>query len=260
VTAAPDVFVCVRPSIDWTDEAAVDAQLIPEFRPKRATWDALFTVPYHAFRARLTEIARENLARIRGATVAPAAAAPEGALVVPVDDDDWFAPDLAERLAAAYDPQRRGYHWRQRVLQARLPGNALSRLLRGRRDPLRDDHERFVCGSNNYAVVYEGAWKGLLASHAQASRYFTAHPDRVRAIDTTASIQNRNLSSQTVMGWRKPAISRGRLLRRWRRHRRFYREVELPPDLLWARPHVDAMARLMDALQPRRASHTDGGK
>ena len=105
----PDIYVCVRPTIDWQDEAAVEAQLFPEFRPKRAVWDATLSIPYHFFRHRLMEIAEQNLARIRDVTVAPIEQVPEGAIVVPVDDDDWFAPDLASHLAEAYDPAIRGY-------------------------------------------------------------------------------------------------------------------------------------------------------
>jgi hypothetical protein len=250
----------VRATIDWRDEAAVDAQLFPEFRAKRALWDATFGLPYHLFRHRVKEIAQRNLAEVRGVTVSSPADLPDGALVVPVDDDDWFAPDLADHLARAYDPAARGYRWPLRVMQARLPGNPLSRLLHGRRDPLRAEHTEWTCGTNNYAVLYEGAWKETLRSHGEASRRFDAEPGAVRRLDATLSLQNRNLSSQTLLGWRKPPIGRNKLLRRYRRHRRFYHRVALPPGLAWARPYVAAMAELMDELQPARsASQTDGG-
>jgi len=108
-------------------------------------------------------------------------------------------------------------------------------------------------------VVWDGAWKEVIGSHVAASRRFEAHRDHVRRLDATLSIQNRNLSSQTVMGWRQPSISRRRLLRRYRRHRRFYERVTLPEGLAWARPYVDRMAELMAALQARSASSRPGG-
>jgi len=259
--AMPGIYVCVRETLDWRDAAAVDAQLNEEFRPKRALWDATFAMPYHVFRQRVKEIAQANLARLPGVTVAPLADVPAGAVIVPVDDDDWFAPGLAEHLARAYAPGLRGWSWPQRVLQARRPGTPLTRLLGRRPDPLRTDNSAFLCGSCCYAVVNEPPWAALVLRHGEASRHFETHPDAVRRLDPPLSLQNRNLSSQTVLGWRKPPIGRARLLRRYRRHRRFYARVALPPELLWAQPCVDAMGALMAELQPRsarRASQTAG--
>jgi len=236
-----EVCICLRPTLDWGDEAAVHAGLDPEFRPKMEAWDATFSLPYARFRQRLTEIARENWSRVRDARVVGLDDVPDGCLAVPVDDDDWFAPDLVARLRVALDGRPRGLLWTRWILEARPWG---LRRLRGRRA-----EERFTCGSNNYAVVTGGTWTIALPGHGKASRQFDAHPDRVRRIDARLSVQNRNLSSQTVLGWRTGIIPRSRLRRRYRRYRRLYDPTALPPDLAWAQPCVEAMAGLMADLR-----------
>ena len=229
----PGVYICVRRTIDWRDESAIDAA----FRPKVLLWNSQFRVPYHHFRLRLKEIAQENLARVEGAVVTELDEVPAGALVVPVDDDDWFAPELVAHLRAAHAPDARGYHWPRFVLEAR-PG-----WLR------RADHRRYTCGTNNYAFVHEGAWSGLAAGHTIASEHFDAHAEQTRALSRMLSIQNRNLSSQTQLGFRGPPISPRRLRRKFRRFCRLYRKAALPDELKWAEPHVAEMAELMDALR-----------
>jgi hypothetical protein len=79
--------------------------------PKLAAWDATFTVPYRAFRSELRRIAHLNLSSVEGATCAAWDAIPDGALVAPVDDDDWFAPDLVTVLGARHDPEAVAYRW-----------------------------------------------------------------------------------------------------------------------------------------------------
>src|SRR5689334_16033614 len=115
----PPVFVVIRKTLDWSDEAAVEAGLRADLRPKVATWDATFRMPYREFRQRVKEIARENLARVEGVVVAPIEEVPPGALMMPVDDDDWYAPDVATRLREGYDPAAKGWSWPSFTLEAR---------------------------------------------------------------------------------------------------------------------------------------------
>jgi hypothetical protein len=111
------IYIWVRATADWSDEAAVNAQLPPAFAGKVALWNRTFSIPYHRFRHRLCEIAARNHAAIAGAVRAGWDEIPDGALVVPVDDDDWFAPDLAARLTAAWRPGVEGIHWARDFLQ-----------------------------------------------------------------------------------------------------------------------------------------------
>jgi hypothetical protein len=116
------IHICVRQTLDWTDEALVDAQVIPKFRPKLLAWNATFDMPYHVFRQRLKAIAQSSLARVGGCVQTDLEAVPPGDVIVPVDDDDWFAPDLGAALGRVLDPAARGYRWRQAVIVAPGPG------------------------------------------------------------------------------------------------------------------------------------------
>ncbi len=187
-----------------------------------------------------------------GARLVAPAEAPTGALVVPVDDDDRLAPDLAARLAAAWDALARGYRWQSHILETRPMGNPVRWLLRrGRGVTPRADESRFTCTSNNYAFVAASDARELVPNHMEASRRFDARPGDVRRLPLALSLQNRNLASQTALAWGRPTIPRRTLLRRYRRYRGLYGRVELPPALSWARPSVDAMAALMRELKPR---------
>jgi hypothetical protein len=70
-------------------------------------WNQTFDLPYHVFRQRVRRIAELNLQRVENAVRARWDEIPDGALVAPVDDDDWFAPDSAQRWSASSAPARR---------------------------------------------------------------------------------------------------------------------------------------------------------
>lgn len=241
------IHVCIRATLDWQDRAAVEAGLIPAFRPKYDAWNATFDMPYHRFRHRVCEIAQLALSRVEGVLSSTPDAVPPGDVLVPVDDDDWLAPDLASHVGRANAPGTRGYLWSRAVIE---PPERVRVLLRtvarglGRRD-------RIICKTNNYAVVSEpGLWP-LARRHVAASRYFLAHPAAIRRIPATLAIQNRTLASRTALAWTRPSITPAELFAGFRRYRRLYASWRLRPELQWAEPYVRAMAALMEELRPR---------
>src|SRR5262245_31141736 len=119
------ITICIRCSIDWNDEAAVAQQIQEEFRPKMEMWNATFTIPYHRFRQRIKEIAQRNLAQIDGAEIVPLEETAAGAIVVPIDDDDWFSPDLATILRQADTPEIRGFYWIHNTIELPRPINSI---------------------------------------------------------------------------------------------------------------------------------------
>lgn len=239
---SPAIYLCVRRTLNWHDEAEVEAKLIPAFRPKMAAWNATFDTPYYVFRQRLKAIARASLDRVEGARLATIDAIPDGAIAVPVDDDDWFAPDLAARIEAAYQPNAAGYLWRRATVQVPIPlGRRLRYLLWSFKAP--------TCNTNDYAVTSFPCAEPILIYHVRAGRYFDTYRDRIVKIPATLAIQNRNVSSQTAMGWRRPTITREELIRSYERHRALYASLALIPDLAWAKPYVAEMAELMSQLR-----------
>ena len=244
---AAGIYICIRKTLDWGDEARTRSHILPKFRPKLDAWNATFDLSYHRFRQRLTEIARWNHAGVEGAECVPLADVPPGGLVVPVDDDDWFAPDLAHRLRAGYDLSLDGYCWKRQVLEPLRRRRGLLRFVR----PWRRSRERFTCATNNYALVNDPVLARFVMSHVQASEYFDSHPTQVRRIPGTLSVQNRSLASRTALAWGRPNISGNELVAALHRYRDLYVSWPVPRGLGWARPYIERMAELMAELRLR---------
>jgi hypothetical protein len=247
---SPTIHICIRQTLDWQDEALVNERLIPAFRPKFDAWNATFTMPYHVFRARLKAIAELNVRQIESAICTPIDRVPRGEIIVPVDDDDWFAPDLAARILQAYDREASGYLWQR----ARLEREAtLGGLRRGvwRIGRLLGRAEVELCKTNNYAVRNEPHLAPLALSHLHASAYFNAHPDDVRRIPATLAIQNRNLASQTTLAWNRPTIERRELVVLLEEHRAIYAAWKVSRELQWAAPYIALMIELMKDIDVR---------
>jgi hypothetical protein len=246
---APTIHIWVRATTDWSDESAFNAQLSPAFAGKVALWNRTFTLPYHLFRHRVCQIASENHAAVAGAVRAGWNEIPDGALVVPVDDDDWFAPDLGERLTAAWRPGIVGLYWTRSFLQVPIDpvaeiGQWASLLFPNRRP-------KWVCSTNNYAIVKAPDIKRLLRDHTRASGWVLRQPaDAIVHLDGRLSLMNRTLASQTSLGWRRVRFSRAELVLKYHRYRRLYRRP-LPSELGWAEPYRVAMAELMEGLRLR---------
>ncbi len=241
------IHICIRQTLNWQHEGLVDAQILPEFRPKYEAWNATFTMPYHVFRQRLKAIAELNFSRVEGAVCSRVDEVPRGHIIVPTDDDDWFAPDLATRLRRAHERAAAGYLWRRGTLQYESPTvRARSRLAR-----LIARREKFICKTNNYAVPNERELAPLALNHVRASAYFAAHPAEVKRIPATLAIQNRTLASQTALAWRRPTIGRKALGVLLEKHRALYAAWKPATTLLWAKPYVALMNELMAEIDVR---------
>jgi hypothetical protein len=152
--AAPPVYIVVRQTLDWADARLVDAQIVPKFRPKYELWNATLSIPYPSFRQRLKEIARDSLERVRGAEITTLDRVPVNALCVPIDDDDWFAPDLVEQIRDVR-PEACGYVWRRWELQVERPLKQFES--HSRTAALRATHRRnarrYLFGSRKHTVA-----------------------------------------------------------------------------------------------------------
>ena len=239
------LHICVRETLPWHDETAVAAALLPDVRPKVELWNATFHLPYAAFRLRLTRIARENLSRIENAKLTRLEETPPGALVVPVDDDDWLSPEIGARLLAERDRALQGFHWNRYILETpRRP-----RRWPWARERRWADTSRHTCASNNYAIRNLPELSVAIGSHMRASEIFDANPGRVTRLDAWLSLQNRNLASQSTLGRATSELTRDALIEKFRRHRALYDRWRLPRELAWAQPCLIAMAELMHELR-----------
>jgi hypothetical protein len=241
------LYIWVRATASWDDEQAFRAQLDPAFAVKVEVWNATFAMPYRSFRHEIRRIARLNLSRVLDAAVAPWDEIPDGALVAPVDDDDWFAPDLA-RVLAVQEPATTGYFWTSTFLEVPIDLGHRLGLLRRRIFPATPP--RWLCTTNNYALVKHPDSKPLLAKHTLASAHFARAGGAVRQVARRLSVMNRTLASQTSLGFLRTTISPAALRRKYRRYRALY-ATPLPPDLAWCEPYRAMMAGLMRELRLR---------
>lgn len=241
------LHICVRRTLPWHDEAAVAAALAPELRPRVEVWNATFNLRYAAFRLRLTQIARENLGRIGNAKLTRVEETPPGALVVPVDDDDWFSPEIGNRLLAERDTSLQGYHWNPYILEA--PRHRRRWPWAGRRRAT--DTSRHTCGSNNYAIRNLPELAAAITNHVNASERFDANPHRVKRLDARLSLQNRTVGSRSTLRWVTPELTRDGLIEVFWRYRTLYDRLRLPREFAWAQPSVIAMVELMRELRPK---------
>jgi hypothetical protein len=245
----PAVYIWVRATVDWRSGEAVR----PEFQPPVDLWNETFTLPFHRFRYRVHEIARLNHSKVDGAVRAPWDEIPAGALVLPVDDDDWFSPDAAQVLASEFDSRLEGYYWTSTSVE--IPRNFGHRFYLARLRLFPWTRPRWVCATNNYAMLKSDATKTPLTWHTKASQRFerstlghTARP--VKEIDRRLSIFNRTLGSQTSLIVKQSSIGRRRLIRKYRRYRRLYDQPPVP-ELEWCRPYLEMMSALMEELEIR---------
>jgi len=245
------VRIWVRATLDYDDERAFNERLRPAFREQVALWDSVFEMPYRVFRSRVREIARENLARVEGAQVSSWEEIPEGALVLPCDDDDWFCPDAAQIAASAMVPGIAGVRWTSSFLEVATNRRHQLGIWRARLRPAHP-RPRYLCTTNNYALFASEDSKELLTRHVHASRWVAAQPaGSVPLLAQRLSLMNRTLASQTSLGHLGVPISRRKLLRKLPRYRRLY-DRPLTGELAWAQPYAERMGALMGELELRR--------
>jgi hypothetical protein len=242
------VLLIVRRTLDWRDERVFLAQLAPSFATKVEVWNATFRTPYHLFRHAIKEIAMRNHNAIEGITQAQWSEIPDGALVLPTDDDDWFAPDVVSCISKCTTGREHGIHWTQSVLEVPINWMHGVNLLARRVCPLL--RAKFLCATNNYGVRKDGAADDVL-NHMPASRRFGSGTMQLTFIPRRLSLHNRTLASITSMGHGKPTVSASMLRRKADRYRRLYERPNLPRGLEWAAGAIREMREIMADLRLR---------
>lgn len=244
------IYIWIRATVDWADERAFLAQVTPAFKLRLDVWNATFTFPYHVFRHELKTIAQMNLRAIRGARCAPLDEIPDGAMVLPVDDDDWFSPDVAETIEAHRTSSISGIHWTSAFIE--VPLNLRHRFYLFRRKLMPFVRPTYSCTTNNYAVVKCEELSALPPSHMTASKWFDANPGRVIKLDRQLSVMNRSLASQTTLGHRERVTPRRELVAKLRQYQALYARPVVP-ELGWCQPYLARMNDLMREVKVRPA-------
>jgi hypothetical protein len=244
------IYICIRQTLNWKNEAEFWSQLPDEFKPTIQVWNQSFNIPYHLFRQRVREISRMNIAAVKNAVCLDWKDVPDGALVFPVDDDDWFADDVGIVLEKAREDGRHGYRWNSSFLEVPIDLGHRLYLLKRRlfRTP-----PKWVCTTNNYAILKSHHSEPLFRSHIRASEWFQSHPEEIKELGSGLSIMNRTLASRTSLALTRPetckTIRKRTLLRKYWQYCALYRRP-LGADLTWCGPYVRMMDDLMNELLP----------
>jgi len=113
--------ICVRTDVDWGKITADNFYDQPqEYRPSLESaksynivehWDKNFELSYGQFRKSLRNIAGDCLTKVKGFEIVtgienidPILNSDEEVILAPIDDDDWFAPNLNKMARWFYSP------------------------------------------------------------------------------------------------------------------------------------------------------------
>jgi hypothetical protein len=240
------IHLFVRKTTDWSNEETFRSQLDPAFAPKVETWNKTFSMPYHVFRQELAAIAEWNHSALPCWKTTIWEEVPEGAIVVPTDDDDWFAPAAIECIGSNMGSRDDGCLWRQSVLE--VPINFLHRVHLTARKILPFLKPKWLCSTNNYAFIKKSSsinW----SNHMQASKAFSSGTLKIADIPRYLSVHNRSLASITSMGLGKNEITPREMRCKAMDYKKLYAKASLPEELSWAQPFVLRMKALMQDLK-----------
>ncbi len=193
-------------------------------------WDETFRVSFSEIRQHMKDIARDSLLAV-GVRILDFAAyldhSPQpSAFYLFTDDDDWFAPNIIERL--------RGQERQQLMIwgSVRFRGSFEFREI-----------EKF-CYTNNYAVrgrlIPEKARRLKLLGHGSASKLASRH--RVTIVPEYLSVTNKHPASVNMMS---EALKGDGLVKSVRR---YLRQGPVPQECAWASTYAARAAEVFGAL------------
>lgn len=260
---ANTVVIVVRQSPNWLglaqsghDTASFDALI---YEPPGTTaalirfWNETMPVSFYAARAAMKEIAAENLAMVAGARIQSIdqfrPPFERDALYTFIDDDDWFAPDLAERLLSSEAAIADGTAWQWVRF---TDGNILAR----------EYYE--TCHTNNYAV--HGSFLAERDDFSLACQHFTAqrllYRDGVNIFPINAPLSITNKHPCSFLGLKSRKFDQRSLRTRVGSYRKFLTSTQeqqniMARDVAWALPYMQKTSVFFSSLsieKPREPS------
>ena len=245
------LYICIRKTTQWADEEIFLEQLQEKFKTSVEAWNQTFDMPYHLFRDKIKMIAQSNLAMVNDSVVTTFENVPDGGLILPIDDDDWLAPNLVSKIQTELEEGVTGYHWIHDRLSVPRPRNTWSRFSRFvAENILGKSSSRYIFQTNNYMFVKGRVPLGAVRFHTRANRYFLKNFDRTKYIHNHLSVWNQTIASKISMGWPRRSISSEMLKKNYYLYKELYDTVELP-NHPWSVPYVVRMRELMEELRIR---------
>jgi hypothetical protein len=198
-------------------------------------WDDMFTWNYFEFRAKVKELAESTLPDttiIKGHdALLEECENQDDAYIVPIDDDDWLAPNLLQFLSSRDEAV---VHWK---MQDMVPPN------------IRIRHRLFRTCSfavKKKVVINHPRLKTLLSHHCCTGDYLRKRKHRTIILKNTLSMVNRTVASVGRLRSRYVASSkkRGDHEQRFKEHmfreaNRIIKMTKSPKRAVWASPYLE---------------------
>lgn len=208
------------------------------------TWNNFFAMDFFSYRQEVASIARHNLNNIKCRIVKGFAefghwlALKEDEVVVPVDDDDWFSPDIIN-LGTSFREQDNLVCWNKSTFKTF--NRSKFYLSKG-----------FRLASNNWAVRKswlqslntKTAYDFILGSHRHSQTYVEHNlsKDKINVLDANLSVYVRHLGSLVLLRsfcQSNSVVSTLKMVcQRWPT------EAIVPPNYNWARDYIAAQHAL----------------
>lgn len=209
-------------------------------------WNDVFGMTFAEYRRRLRAIAEINWSCINGldlfiktSTLRSVLASLSDFVVFPVDDDDWFSPDLVNVLRRSIEPSLDAVDWPDGVY-----GVDLRRRSADSPQIWRRKRSRFA--TNNYAVLKNGfralndrGSEKILLRHEKAKRWFLQSTRMVKRIPRYLSVTCKSPASSRNLTFTKSAKQ---LVDQLQSH--VAAPCVIPTELGWAEPYVEMTRQL----------------
>lgn len=225
-----------------------------------AAWNSWFSLTYFEYRHRLREIAQANWANIRDLDVMINNSARYDSLdsyddyrVFPVDDDDWFHPDVVREIRRADTGDADAFSWPDAVYGS-LDGEDLDAGIAGTGGTvrLRRRPERFL--TNNYCLTRSGIIacgidraRQAVVNHGFAWKLFKSSMFKRQRLDRYLSVTCKSLAStMNLLTVRSPDQFLPRL------EKTLGKPAAIPAEVHWAAPYMRQVERLNQDLYESR--------
>ena len=213
------IVIAVRSTAPWSNGSLGKIRkqrgsLNPAFRLKRSVmrhvknWNKVLPIPYWKFREELRQIAETALGELPGVEIIKGGGAIRRELrrktpgwLVPVDDDDWFLPELVAHLQS----WPRGYSvWQAVVLGRKLRFHGCKRVPETNSYAARKSFLRVRVRRPRSQMVF-------LCRHSKGTRGYRWRCHKSHRTPAVLGVTNRHMASITTMDsvFRAPPDRRG---------------------------------------------------
>jgi hypothetical protein len=223
------IIISPRTTFEWLD-------------PQKKIWDRFliyeefwnshkFNLTYREYRYNLQQIARDNLLDIKNGVVGEPE---EGELCIPVDDDDWFSPELIVELEKCIGENDYCYWNSTELCRGQITDGT--------------NHWCLYCKTNNYCFRYNKSVNDVFKNHGVADKEFANRKQSPLYINQKLNMVNRNVGSATFfLGKELEDIDLEGAIEETLEYLREDR-IYSNPYIAWAEPYINKYRVLVENL------------